>query len=113
MFANLSLYQREQSGNLLPDWKRLIKRMFLLSCSGILPWLMKAYSNNGHLSCEQKQFNYRLSKARVVVEHGYGRLKEDGDACLDMYVSDVPEVVTACVFFMTSVKFMGKNLVSG
>ena len=41
----------------------------------LLPWLMKAYPNNGHLTCEQKQFSYRLSKARVVFEHGYGHLK--------------------------------------
>ncbi len=38
-------------------------------------WLMKAYPNNGHLLREQKTFNYRLSKARVIVEHSYGRLK--------------------------------------
>ena len=38
----------------------------------LLPWLMRAYVNNGHLTT---QFNYRLSKARVVVERTYGRLK--------------------------------------
>ena len=36
----------------------------------LLPWLMKVYPNNSYLSCEQKRFNYHLSKARVVVEHG-------------------------------------------
>ena len=42
----------------------------------LLPWLMEANpTNNGYLSCEQKHFNYRLSKARAVVEHRYGRLK--------------------------------------
>ena len=41
----------------------------------LLSWLMKAFSDNGSLSCQQKTFNYRLSRARVVVEHAYGRLK--------------------------------------
>ena len=41
----------------------------------LLYWLMKAYPNNGHLSDEQKRFNYHLNKDRVVVEHRYGRLK--------------------------------------
>ena len=41
----------------------------------LLHWMMKAFPDNGRLSCEQKLFNYRLSKARIVVEHSYGRLK--------------------------------------
>ena len=40
----------------------------------LLPWLMKAFVNNGRLTSQKKLFNYRLSKARVV-EHAYGRLK--------------------------------------
>ena len=32
-------------------------------------------SNNGRLPDQQKTFIYHLSKARVVVEHSYGRLK--------------------------------------
>ncbi len=38
----------------------------------LLPWLIKAY---GYLSSQQKLYNYSLSKARVIVEHAYGRLK--------------------------------------
>jgi hypothetical protein len=33
----------------------------------LLPWLMKRYTNNGNLSQDQKNFNYRLSRARQVV----------------------------------------------
>ena len=105
VFANSSLYQRGQSGNLLPDWKEQIdgKDVPLIILGDpaypLLPWLMKAYPNNGHLTREQKRFNYRLSKARVVVEHGYGRLKGRWRCLLkrlDVDVRDVPELVTAC-----------------
>ena len=41
----------------------------------LLPWLMKAFPDTGNSSRQQKIFNYRLSKARVVVEHSYGKLK--------------------------------------
>ena len=71
----------------------------------LLPWLMKAYPNNSHaMPChvthEQKQFNYRLSKARVVVEHSYGHLKGRWRCLLkrlDVDVRDVLELVTACM----------------
>ena len=41
----------------------------------LLPWLMKPFSENGHLSPAQLRFNYRLSRARMVVEGCFGRLK--------------------------------------
>lgn len=41
----------------------------------LLPWLMKRYPNNGNLSSEQITFNYRLSRARMVVECALGRMK--------------------------------------
>ncbi len=32
----------------------------------LLPWLLKAFIDHGSLTAEQKLFNYRLSKARVM-----------------------------------------------
>ena len=118
VFANLSLYQRGQSGNLLPDWKEDIDEkdvpLVVLGdpAHPLLPWLTKAYPNNGHLSLEQKWFNHRLSKARVVVEHGYGRLKWRWICLLkrlDVDVSDVPEVVTACCVLHNICKVHGEE----
>ena len=60
---------------------------------------MKAFPNNGKLTRQQKTFNYRLSKARVVVEHCYGRLKGRWRCLLkrqDVDVCDAPEIVAAC-----------------
>lgn len=106
IFANSSLYQRGQNGNLLPDWKEQIAGkdipLVLLGDPAypLLTWLMKAYPNNGHLNNDQKRFNYRLSKARVEVEHAYGRLKGRWRCLLkrlDIDISDVPIIVAACV----------------
>ena len=41
----------------------------------LLQSLMKAFPDKSHLSRQDKNFNYRLSRARVVVEHSYGCLK--------------------------------------
>ena len=50
----------------------------LLLGDGAFPfhtWLMKPFSN-AVLSIDQKYFNYRLSRARMVTEGAFGRLKE-------------------------------------
>lgn len=50
---------------------------------------MKAFPDNGSLTWEQKTYNYRLSKARVVVEHAYGRRND--------VLIDLPKLVATCV----------------
>ena len=78
---------------------------------------MKAYHNNGHLTSDQKRFNFHLSKAHMVVEHSYGRLKGRWRCLLkrlDVYISDAPEVVAACCILhcIKCVNFMVKNLMN-
>lgn len=105
VFANSSLFQKGQSKTLLPDWKETISgRNIPLVLLGdpaypLLQWLMKAFPDNGRLSQQQKHFNYRLSRARVVVEHSYGRLKGRWRCLLkrlDIATCDVPQVIAAC-----------------
>ena len=105
VFSNSSLYRRGQNQTLFPDLKKPIagKDIPLLLLGDpaypLLPWLMKAFPNNGRLSQEQKTFNYRLSKARVVVEHSYGRLKGRWRCLLkrlDVDVRDASELVATC-----------------
>ena len=54
----------------------------------------------GRLSQQQKVFNnYQLSRARVVVEHAYRRLKGRWRCLLkrlDVCVRDVPKLVATC-----------------
>ena len=81
VFANSTLYRKGLNGKLLPNWTEVIggKDIPLVILGDpaypLVPWLMKAFPDNGLLSQEQRAFNHRLSHARVVIEHAYGRLK--------------------------------------
>ena len=105
VFVNSSLYKRGQDGTLFPDWKKTIcgEDIPLLVLGDpaypLLSWLMKAFPDNGSLSCQQKTFNYSLSRAQVVVAHAYGRLKGRWRCLLkrnDVLIHDVPKLVAAC-----------------
>lgn len=66
----------------------------------LLPWLMKPYLENSATTPQQHNFNYRQSRARMVVENSFGRLKGRWRCLLkriDLHVSNVPNVVASCV----------------
>ena len=105
VFVNSSIFRKDEDKKLLPNWTEVIAEtdvpLVLLEDPAypLLPWLIIAFLDNGHLSAEQKLFNYRLSKARVIVEHSYGKLKGRWRCLLkrlDVDIHDVPEVVAAC-----------------
>ena len=51
------------------------------------------------VTSQQKHFNYRLSRARIVSENAFGRLKARWWRLLkqnDMAVKKVPKVIAAC-----------------
>ena len=65
----------------------------------LLPWLMKPYIQHGRISDQQRIFNYRLSRARMVIENAFGRLKGRWRCLLkrnDAATEDVPMMITAC-----------------
>ena len=100
-----TIYQKCHEGILMPDWAVNYNSVdippVLLGDPAYLlqSWLMKPFINNGHLIDGQRKFNYRLSHARVVVEHTYGQLKGRWHCLLkrlDDDISHVPELVASC-----------------
>lgn len=64
-------------------------------------WLMKPFLDNGHLTPQQEVYNKKTSRARVVVENTFGRLKgrwrclqKRNDCSLERVMS---MVLTCCV----------------
>ena len=46
------------------------------------PWLMKSCANSNP-TLQQRYYNYRLSRARMVTEAAFGQLREGGGFCLE------------------------------
>ena len=62
-------------------------------------WLVKPFNFNSSLTAKQKHFNYRLSRARIVVENAFGRLKARWRRLMkrnDMSTEHIPTAITAC-----------------
>ena len=62
-------------------------------------WLMKPIPHNTILTSSQQTFNYRLSRALIVVDNAFGRLKAKWRRLMkqnDMDISHAPKFVTCC-----------------
>ena len=60
---------------------------------------MKPFPDNGNLPIQKSHFNYRLSRARMVVENAFGHLKGRWRCLLKQnkaYFEKVNSVVAAC-----------------
>ena len=80
VFANSPIYMKGIDGKLFPNITRKVDDkdvpIVLLGDSAypLLPWLMKPFPHTT-LSEEQQRYNYCLSRARIVIENAFGRLK--------------------------------------
>ena len=105
LFAHSSLYEKAMVGTLLPASTRQLGGVsipvFLLGDSAypLMKWLMKPFPHNSSLTADQKTYNYRICRARIVVENAYGRLKGRWRRLMkknDMHISNIPTVIAAC-----------------
>ena len=75
VLANSYLFRKAEEGSLLKGQDRTLEGctipVFLIGDSvyPLLQWLLKPFPDNQHLTEEKKNFNYRLSKARIFVEN--------------------------------------------
>ncbi len=80
VFQSTKLYRKILHEKLIPDIRFSLNDLNIgpiILGDGAFPlqaWLQKPYSN-ATLTKEQKYFNYRLSRARMVVESAFGMLK--------------------------------------
>ena len=90
--------------DLLPDKPMSINGvnvpLFLIGDSAypLHTWLMKPLPQSGILTNEMKQYNYRICRARIVVENAYGRLKACCQRLMkrnDMHVNHIPNMIAA------------------
>ena len=105
VLSNSTVFQQAEAGTLLPHQPCQINGVNVpLVILGdpaypLLPWLMKPYLHHGSLSNERKVYNYRHSRARMVVENTFGRLKGRWRYLLkrnDTATEDVPLLIVAC-----------------
>ena len=78
----------------------------------ISTWLMKPFADNSTLSPQQKHFNYRLSKARAVVEIAFGHLKARWRRLMkrnDKHTEHIPVIISACCILHNMCEIHGEN----
>ena len=78
VFANSSLYKKASAGNVLTGDSIIVNGIevspFLIGDSAypLLTWLVKPFGESRNLTQQQKCFNFRLSRVRIVVKNAFG-----------------------------------------
>ena len=105
VFCHSQLYEQAQSGDILSSTHSkticgVSVPPYLIGDAAypLKTRLMKPFPDRG-LSDDRKRYNYRMSRARMVVENAFGRLKGRWRRLLkrnDMSLERVPTVIAAC-----------------
>ena len=104
VLANSSLYKKAEQKQILCGDEVAHNGfnipVFLIGDSAypLTTWLMKPFPHHSNLTPSQKSYNFHLSRARIVVENAFGRLKARWRRLMkrnDMNIDNVPCVITA------------------
>ena len=106
VFANSTIFKKGEAGNLFPETRAKkingVKIPVMIIADAAYPllnWVQKPFPDHGTLSREKLHFNYRLSRARMVAENAFGRLKGRWRCLLKQNEGDIDKmnnVVAAC-----------------
>jgi len=107
VFVHSNLYKKITDSQLIPDKSERISSvdvpLYMIGDSAypMQSWLMKPFSYSSELTTEQRTYNYRICRARIVAENAFGRLKARWRRLMkrnDMFIHNVPAVAAAaCV----------------
>ena len=107
VLAHSALYKGIEHNRILPNKTECISGvhvpLYMIGDSAypLKSWLMKPFPHNTDLNEGQRNYNYRMCRARIVSEIAFGRLKARWRRLLkrnEMCVENVPNVITAaCV----------------
>ena len=105
VFAHSTLYTSLSGRELLPSNKAITLNgvnvpLYIIGDSAypLETWLMKPFTQNTAVTPQHKTYNYRISRARVVAENAFGRLKARWRRLMkrnDMHIENIPTVITA------------------
>ena len=119
VFANSKIYERITEENLLANEQTRVFHgcripVFIVGDSAypLKTWLMKPFADTGSLTAQQKCYNYRLSRARIVVENAFGRLKARWRRLLkrnDMSIKNIPNIISACCILHNLCEIHGES----
>ena len=105
VLANSSIYRKASQKEILCS--EMVKvdgtgiPIFLIGDSAYpwSSWLMKSFAHNSNHTRSQQSFNYHLSRACILVENAFDRLKARWRRLMkrnDMNIDNIPCVVTVC-----------------
>ena len=99
VFAHSNLCKKITHGHLVPNKSITISGahipLYMIGDSAypMQSWLMKSFAHNSDLTAHQRHYNYRICKARIVVENAFGLLKARWCRVLkrnDMHTDNIP-----------------------
>ena len=102
--CTFSIYHQITENSLLPNNTMSVNGVNILlyligdSAYPLQTWLMKPFPRAAHSLLIMKQYNYRISRACIVVENTYGRLKGRWRRLMKriaMHIDHIPNIVAA------------------